>query len=105
MYYITKNGLVTNIKPNEEFLEVNEYPVVPYRQGYVGSVSGFYENEVTYTYVKNSENTEPQLTDTQQVMQAFSDAEIRDFEAQEERKMLAQQMTDIELAMLGGNPV
>ena len=44
----------------------------------------------------------PQTTDTELIMQAFSDQEIRDFAAQEERKILAQQMTDIELAVLGG---
>ena len=37
-------------------------------------------------------------------MQAISELELQNFEAQQERQMLAQQMADLELAMLeGGN--
>ena len=38
------------------------------------------------------------------IMQAISELELQNFEAQQERQMLAQQMADLELAMLeGGN--
>lgn len=40
--------------------------------------------------------------DIKLIMQSLADAELRDFEAQEERKLLAQQLSDIELNTLGG---
>lgn len=39
---------------------------------------------------------------TEIIMQAMTDAELRDFEIQQGQEMLAQQMADIELAVLGG---
>lgn len=109
MYFVTKDGRVLNARPKEECLEVSNYPIAPIKDNLVGYVSGYEDGQVTFEYVSPvelDENTPtevlPQPTDTQLVMQAFSDAEIRDFEAQEERKMLAQQMADIELAVLGG---
>lgn len=45
----------------------------------------------------------PEPTNMELLMQANSDAELRDLEIQQGQEMLAQQMTDIELAMLGGN--
>lgn len=44
----------------------------------------------------------PEPTDTELIMQTLFDSELRDFEGTEERALLAQQMTDIELAILGG---
>lgn len=41
-----------------------------------------------------------ELTETEQIMQAMTDAELRDFEIQQGQEMLAQQMTDIELALI-----
>lgn len=41
-----------------------------------------------------------EYTDVQLIMQAFADSELRDFEAQLERMMLGQQLTEIELAQL-----
>lgn len=41
-------------------------------------------------------------TDTQLLMQAQADAELRDFQIQQGQELLAQQMADIELAVLGG---
>lgn len=46
------------------------------------------------------ERVEP--TDTERIMQAMTDSELRDLEIQQGQEMLAQQMTDIELAVLGG---
>lgn len=43
------------------------------------------------------------ITENEIIMQAMADAEIRDFDAHEERKLLAQKLTDIELILLGGN--
>ncbi|WMI80892.1 hypothetical protein [Anaerotignum sp. MB30-C6] len=47
----------------------------------------------------------PGPTDMELLMQANTDAELRDLEIQQGQEMLAQQMTDIELAVLGGNAV
>lgn len=41
----------------------------------------------------------PEPTDTELIMQALSDTEIRDIEARQERELLAQQMTDMELML------
>lgn len=110
MFFITKDGRVLNSKPNEAYLGVNNYPVPPAKDDLVGYVSGFVDGKVTFEYVSPVELEEhiipkaiSQPTTIQQLMQAFSDAEIRDFEAQEERRLLAQQMTDIEVALLGGD--
>ena len=46
---------------------------------------------------------EPHYADTQLIMQAFADQELRDLQAQAERQMLAQQQTDIELKLMGVN--
>ena len=100
MFFVTKNGRVTTIKPDEDFLEVNEYPVVPYRQGYIGAISGFSGNEVSYTYYP--EKVEPEPTETERMMQGFTDSELRDLEIQQNQELLAQQITDIEVALLGG---
>lgn len=48
------------------------------------------------------EKHEVQFTDNQIIMQAMADAELRDMQIQQGQEMLAQQMTDIELAVLGG---
>ncbi|WP_312047779.1 hypothetical protein [Anaerotignum sp.] len=42
-------------------------------------------------------------TETEQLMQAMTDAELRDMVTQQNQELLAQQMTDIEVALLGGD--
>lgn len=44
-------------------------------------------------------------TNTERIMQAMTDSELRDFEIQQGQELLAQKMVDIELAVLGGNEV
>lgn len=45
----------------------------------------------------------PQLiSDSEIIMQSISELELQNFEAQQERQMLAQQISDLELAMLEG---
>ncbi|MEA5057147.1 hypothetical protein SDC9_203733 [bioreactor metagenome] len=44
-----------------------------------------------------------ELTGIQQLMQSLSSEVIRGIIAQEERRLLAQQLADIELILLGGN--
>ena len=41
-------------------------------------------------------------SDSEIIMQSISELELQNFEAQQERQMLAQQMADLELAMLEG---
>ncbi len=60
------------------------------------------------TVVKSSINTvetkipEPELTDMELLMQANANTELRDLEIQQNQELLAQQMADIELELLGG---
>ncbi|AMJ40466.1 hypothetical protein [Anaerotignum propionicum] len=49
------------------------------------------------------EQMDTQQMDTQQIMQAFTDVELRNLEIQQRQELLAQQIANIELAMLGGN--
>jgi len=55
---------------------------------------GFY-----YEYV---DKTPQPPSDSEIIMQGISELELQNFEAQAERQMLAQQMADLELAMLEG---
>ena len=48
------------------------------------------------------EPTEPEPTDTELLMQALTDLELRSLEEQKDRQLLAQQVSDLELAILGG---
>ncbi|WMI82039.1 hypothetical protein [Anaerotignum sp. MB30-C6] len=48
---------------------------------------------------------QPEPRSMELLMQAQADAELRDFAIQQGQEMLAQQMADIELAMLGGNVI
>lgn len=60
------------------------------------------DGEVKIVYEDIPEPPTPEPTDTELIMQTLFDSELRDFEGTEERALLAQQMTDIELAILGG---
>lgn len=61
---------------------------------YFSQEKGFY-----YEYI----NIPPQPpSDSEIIMQSISELELQNFEAQAERQMLAQQMADLELAMLKG---
>ena len=51
--------------------------------------------------VEKEELLQP-VSDTEILMQSISELELQNFEAQAERQMLAQQMADLELAMLEG---
>lgn len=48
---------------------------------------------------------EPEATAEQLIMQSLADSEIRDYEAQYERELIAQQLTDIEISMIGGGTI
>ncbi|NCC17218.1 MAG: hypothetical protein EOM28_13015 [Clostridia bacterium] len=50
--------------------------------------------------IKQLENA---TTETEIIMQAMTDGELRDLEIQQGQELLAQQITDIELVVLGGN--
>ncbi|WP_312071808.1 hypothetical protein [Anaerotignum propionicum] len=99
----------------------NEPPIV--RTGCVYAESYFYNG---YLYLKFAVNNipseelteitqeeyeankpvipEPELeqTETELLMQANTDSELRDLEIQQNQELLAQQLTDIEVALLGG---
>lgn len=114
MVYVFVDGrvLCEPKKPSESdvgnYIELESYPTPPEVVGKVGYISGcdLVSKEVIFSYADIQtpvpEVEEPHFTKEELFMQAMTDSELRDIEAQEERKMLAQQMTDIELAVLGG---
>ncbi|MCQ4935130.1 hypothetical protein [Anaerotignum propionicum] len=46
---------------------------------------------------------EQEQTDIQKIMQVMSDVELRDLKTQQNQGLLAQQMAELELLILGGN--
>src|SRR5690606_20790629 len=101
------------LKPSEAdsglYLELEDFPLIPEMANKVGYISGcnietgevmFSYNDIpTYEEIPEGKT----LTDTERIMQSFTDAELRDLEIQQNQELLAQQMADIELAMLGGS--
>mgnify|MGYP000910979328 FL=1 len=64
-----------------------------------------YSNGTVVRQIVGAAESEPELpgaTDIELLMQAQADAELRDFAIQQGQEMLAQQMADIELTVLGG---
>ena len=82
--------------------EVNAEDMVPLTEEEPSPLTKKYVNSVWQEV--EEEKTVQLLSDIEMVMQSISELELQNFEAQQERQMLAQQMVDLELAMLeGGN--
>ncbi|AMJ41000.1 hypothetical protein [Anaerotignum propionicum] len=60
------------------------------------------QNKKFYEYAE-PEPAMAQPTDLELLMQAQADSELRDLVIQQNQELLAQQMTDIEVALLGGD--
>lgn len=116
MVYIYENGRMLydpNVPPEKDagkYISFEAIPSIPEIAGKFGVISGcdLTTGEVTFEYFDIPIPVEPvvpeePLTDIELIMQANTDAELRDLEIQQNQEMLAQQMADIELAMLGGN--
>jgi hypothetical protein len=87
----------------EEYKNSNNEGMV---KEYYGIVDDDGKEVIKATIIRNRvtlNESESEPTDTQQLMQSMTDAELRDLENQQNQELLAQQMADIELAMLGGN--
>lgn len=74
---------------------VGEYEHIHYSNGTVVKQS---INAVTELQLESV----PEPTETERIMQGFTDSELRDLEIQQNQELLAQQITDIEVALLGG---
>ncbi len=75
---------------------IGEYVYTHYSNGAVVKQSVNAVNDVKM-------HEEEPFTDIELLMQANIDAELRDLEIQQNQEILAQQMSSIELAILGGN--
>lgn len=60
------------------------------------------DNKVWLDEFKPEEPQEPIVTEGELIQQRFTDLELQNLEGQLERQMLAQQMSDLELILLGG---
>ena len=116
MVYIYEDGRILyypNVPPEKDqgkYVPFEVTPSIPEIAGKVGVISGcnLTTGEVTFEYFDIPVPVEPivpeePLTDIELIMQANTDAELRDLEIQQNQEILAQQMTDIELVLLGGN--
>lgn len=86
----------------ESFLsgEVTADDMILLKEGEPSPVGKQYVNGV-WEEVEKEEIPQP-ISDSEIIMQSISELELQNFEAQAERQMLAQQMADLELAMLEG---
>jgi len=88
----------------ESFLsgEITANDMIPLTDDEPSPLGKRYVNGV-WEEVEKEEITQPP-SDSEIIMQNITELELQNFEAQQERQMLAQQMVDLELAMLeGGN--
>lgn len=123
MIYIFEDGRIIydkSLLTTEDagkFVEFSSFPEIAPAVGKIGSITGvnIKTKEVFIEYFDilplpeapiPSEAPippEPVLTDFELIMQANIDAELRDLEIQQNQEILAQQLTNIELELLGGN--
>lgn len=78
--------------------EVNANDMVPLDENVISPLGKKYCNG-EWQEVEQLQLPEPE-SDTEIIMQSIAELELQGLEAQQERQMLAQQMTDLELTML-----
>ena len=78
--------------------EVNANDMIPLDENVISPLGKKYCNG-EWQEVEQLQLPEPE-TDTEIIMQSIAELELQGLEAQQERQMLAQQMTDLELTML-----
>lgn len=116
MIYVFEDGRILCdsglLAPGDKgkYVEIETLPAIEEVNGKAGIVTGcnLETGELIIGYFDIVEPEpfpvpEPtQPTDLEILMQAQADAELRDFAIQQGQELLAQQMADIELAVLGG---
>ena len=80
------------------FGEVNANDMIPLDENVISPLGKKYCNG-EWQEVEQLQLPEPE-SDTEIIMQSIAELELQGLEAQQERQMLAQQMTDLELTML-----
>ena len=78
--------------------EVNANDMIPLDENVISPLGNKYCNG-EWQEVEQLQLPEPE-SDTEIIMQSIAELELQGLEAQQERQMLAQQMTDLELTML-----
>ena len=78
--------------------EVNANDMIPLDENVISPLGKKYCNG-EWQEVEQVQLPEPE-SDTEIIMQSIAELELQGLEAQQERQMLAQQMTDLELTML-----
>lgn len=78
--------------------EVNANDMIPLDENVISPLGKKYCNG-EWQEVEQLQLPEPE-SDTEIIMQSIAELELQGLEAQQERQMLAQQMTDLELTML-----
>lgn len=78
--------------------EINANDMVPLDENVISPLGKKYCNG-EWQEVEQLQLPEPE-SDTEIIMQSIAELELQGLEAQQERQMLAQQMTDLELTML-----
>ena len=78
--------------------EVNANDMIPLDENVISQLGKKYCNG-EWQEVEQLQLPEPE-SDTEIIMQSIAELELQGLEAQQERQMLAQQMTDLELTML-----
>ena len=78
--------------------EVNANDMIPLDENVISPLGKKYCNG-EWQEVEQLQLPEPE-SDTEIIMQSIAELELQGLEAQQERQMLAQQMTDLELVML-----
>jgi len=113
MVYIYENGRIL-YSPNipsqddtEKYIALETLPDIGKIDGKIGIITGCdpVSKEVFIEYVEipsPPKVPDPEPTETERIMQGFTDSELRDLEIQQNQELLAQQITDIEVALLGG---
>ena len=104
MYYyanINNNKICTSLYASKFPSESNESQIQLESRD-ITVLGKWYSNGV-WNEVPSQLDIIPQCTDTEVLMQVMTDAELRDLEIQQNQELLAQQMGEIELMILGGN--
>ena len=78
--------------------EVNANDMIPLDENVISPLGKKYDNGI-WIEVKKPQIPQPE-SDTEIIMQSITELELQGLEAQQERQMLAQQMIELELAML-----
>lgn len=121
MFYIFQDGRIlcdSELLTEDDvgkFIQLEALPIIETVDGKTGIITGcnLETGKLLIDYVDTPlpdplpeqlpKQTKSEPTETERIMQGFTDSELRDLEIQQNQELLAQQMTDIEVALLGGD--